>query len=266
MSGAVITGSMVMSAVGAFYVLEDRFREYGKIFLRVGVVAGLISSAAQIFPTGDLHGRYLAKHQPAAMAAMEGLFNTERGAGIVLIGQPNEESQTIDNPLTANSMLSFLIYGTTEAEVKGLDQIPRDQWPEPLPLLFYAYHIMAGLGTYFLLLMLVAAFLLWRGKLFTTRWALWPLMLSFPLPYIANTAGWVTAEIGRQPWVVYGLIRTSEGYSKYVGAGNSLFTLLGFMGIYTVLSILFIVLVYRIVQNGPDSVEVSPAPASMSAA
>ena len=266
MSGAVITGSLVMCAVGAFYALEDRFREYGKIFLRVGVVAGLISSAAQIFPTGDLHGRYLAKHQPAAMAAMEGLFSTERGAAIDLIGQPNEESQTIDNPLAVNSMLSFLIYGTTQAEVEGLDQIPRDEWPEPLPLLFYAYHIMAGLGTYFLLLMLVAAFLLWRGKLFTTRWALWPLMLSFPLPYIANTAGWMTAEIGRQPWVVYGLIRTSEGYSKYVGAGNSLFTLLGFMGIYTVLSILFIVLVYRIVQKGPDSVEVSPAPAPMSAA
>ena len=266
MSGAVITGSMVMCAVGAFYVLEDRSREYGQIFLRVGVVAGLISTAVQIFPTGDLHGRYLAKHQPAAMAAMEGLFSTERGARIILIGQPNEENQTIDNPLVVNRLLSFLIYGTTEAEVKGLDQFPRDQWPQPLPLLFYAYHIMVGLGTYFVLLMVVAAFLLWRGKLFTARWALWPLMLSFPLPYIANTAGWMTAEIGRQPWVVYGLIRTSQGYSKYVGAGNSLFTLLGFMGIYTVLSILFIVLIYRIVQDGPDSVAIPSAPAPMSVA
>lgn len=252
MSGAVITGAFVMSAVGAFYVLEDRFSEYGKIFLRVGVTAGLISCITQIFPTGDLHGRYLAKHQPAALAGMEGLFNTERGAGMVLIGQPNEEQQSIDNPLVVNDVLSFLIYGTTKAEVKGLDQVPHDQWPEPLPLLFYAYHIMAGLGTYFVLLMVVAAFLLWRGKLFTTRWALWPLMLSFPLPYIANTAGWMTAEIGRQPWAVYGLIRTSEGYSKHVGPGNSLFTLLGFMGIYTVLSILFIVLIYRIVQFGPE--------------
>src|SRR5258708_29741051 len=111
---------------------------------------------------------------------------------------------------------------------------------------------MAGLGTYFGLLMVVAGFLLWRGRLFATRWALWPLMLSFPLPYIANTAGWMTAEIGRQPWVVYGLIRTSEGYSKNVSAGNGLFTLLGFMGMYSVLSILFIVLVYQIVQRGPE--------------
>jgi cytochrome d ubiquinol oxidase subunit I len=100
--------------------------------------------------------------------------------------------------------------------------------------------------------MVVSAFLLWRGKLFTTRWVLWPLMLSFPLPYIANTAGWMTAEIGRQPWVVYGLMRTEQGYSKYVSAGNGLFTLLGFMGMYTVLSILFIVLVYRIIYNGPE--------------
>jgi cytochrome d ubiquinol oxidase subunit I len=251
MSGAVITAAFVMSSVGAFYVLEDRFAEHGKIFLRVGVVAGVISCVTQIFPTGDLHGRYVAKHQPAAVAGMEGLFSSQKGAPIVLIGQPNERTQTIDNPIAVNDVLSFLIYGTTKAEVKGLNQFPRDDWPGPLPLLFYSYHIMAGLGTYFVLIMTIAAFLLWRGKLFRTRWVLWPLLLSLPLPYIANTAGWMTAELGRQPWVVYGLIRTSEGYSKYVSSGNSLFTLLGFMGMYTMLSILFIVLVYRIVATGP---------------
>jgi len=259
MSGAVITGAFVMSAVGAFYVLENRFPEHGQIFLRVGVIAGMISCITQIFPTGDLHGRYMAKQQPAAVAAMEGLFTSQKGAPIVLMGQPNEEKQTIDNPLVVNDVLSFLIYGTTRAEVQGLDQVPRDQWPSPLTLLFYSYHIMAGLGTYFVAVMLLAAFLLWRGKLFHARWILWPLMLSFPLPYIANTAGWMTAEIGRQPWVVYGLIRTSEGYSKYVSTGNSLFTLLGFMGLYCVLSVLFIVLVYRIISKGP-AIELSSAP------
>jgi cytochrome d ubiquinol oxidase subunit I len=258
MSGAVITAAFAMSAVGAFYVLEDRFSEYGKVFLRVGVIVGLIATVTQIFPTGDLHGRYMAKNQPAAVAAMEGLFSSQRGAGIVLIGQPDEEQQKIDNPLVVNNVLSFLIYGTNRAEVKGLDQFPRDQWPKPLPLLFYSYHIMAGLGTYFVLLMVLAAFLLWRGKLFEARWILWPLLLSFPFPYIANTAGWMTAEIGRQPWVVYGLIRTADGYSKYVSAGNGLFTLLGFMGIYTVLSILFILLVYRIIATGPGVVTAAP--------
>jgi len=253
MSGAVITAAFVMCSVGAFYVLENRCAEQARVFLRVGVIAGLISCITQIFPTGDLHGRYMAKHQPAAVAAMEGLFVSEPGAGIILMGQPDEERQRIDNPVVVNDVLSFLIYGTTRAEVKGLDQFPRDQWPTPFPLLFYAYHIMAGLGTYFAVLMTVAAFLLWRGKLFQTRWILWPLLLSCPLPYVANTAGWMTAEIGRQPWVVYGLLRTSEGYSKTVSAGNTLFTLLGFMGMYTVLSILFIVLVYRAIAKGPSS-------------
>jgi len=221
--------------------------------LRVGVIAGLISCVTQIFPTGDLHGRYMAKQQPAAVAAMEGLFSSAKGAPIVLMGQPDEQRQSIDNPIVVNDVLSFLIYGTTRAEVKGLDQFPSDQWPAPLPLLFYSYHIMAGLGTYFAVLMLVEGFLLWRGKLLQTRWALWPLLLSFPLPYIANTAGWMTAEIGRQPWLVYGLIRTSEGYSKNVSTGNTLFTLLGFMGLYSVLAILFIVLVYRTVHDGPST-------------
>jgi len=248
----VVTGSFVMAAVGAFYLLEARRKEYAEIFLKVGVIAGAISTVMIIFPTGDLHGKYVARNQPAAIAAMEGLFKTEIGAPIVLMGQPNEETQQIDNPLVVNDVLSFLIYGTTKAEVKGLDQIPHDQWPTALPLLYYSYHIMAGLGTWFVLLMLVCVLLLWRGKLSTARWALWALLLSFPLPYIANTAGWMTAELGRQPWLIYGLMRTSEGYSDMVSAGNGLFTLLGFMGMYLLLGVLFIVLIYREIAVGPE--------------
>jgi len=256
MTGAVVTGSFVMAAVGAFYLLEGKRREYAEIFLKVGVIAGAISTVAIIFPTGDLHGKYVARNQPAAMAAMEGLFRTEIGAPIVLMGQPNEETQQIDNPIAVNDVLSFLIYGTTKAEVKGLDQFPRDQWPTALPLLYYSYHIMAGLGTWFVLLMLVCALLLWRDKLSGVRWALWALLLSFPLPYIANTAGWMTAELGRQPWLIYGLMRTSEGYSDMVSAGNGLFTLLGFMGMYTLLGLLFTVLIYREIARGPEPKEV----------
>jgi cytochrome d ubiquinol oxidase subunit I len=251
MTGAVVTGSFVMAAVGAFYLLDGRMEGYGRIFLKVGVISGVISCILIIFPTGDLHGKYVARNQPAAMAAMEGLFKTETGAGIVLMGQPNEETGEIDNPLIVNNVLSFLIYGTTKAEVTGLDRFPRDQWPTALPLLYYAYHIMAGLGTYFVLLMIVAAFLLWRGKLHQARWLLWLLLISFPLPYIANTAGWMTAEIGRQPWLIYGLMRTSEGYSSTVSVGNGLFTLIGFMGLYTLLGLLFTVLVYREIRLGP---------------
>jgi len=250
MCAAVVTASFVMAAVGALYLLQKRPGDYGRIFLKLGVLAGIVSCIVQIFPTGDLSGKYMVKNQPVAIAAMEGLFHSEKGASMVLLGQPNFETQTIDNPLAVNAVLSFLCYGTTAAEVQGLDRFPKDQWPSTLPLLFYAYHIMVGLGTWFLALMATAAFLLWRGKLFTARWLLWPILLSWPLPYIANTAGWMTAEIGRQPWLVYGLIRTSQGSSTHVGAGNSLFTLLGFLGLYSLLSILWIVLVYNHI-HGP---------------
>ncbi|MCU1319294.1 MAG: cytochrome d ubiquinol oxidase, subunit [Edaphobacter sp.] len=251
MCASVVTASFVMASVGAFYLLEGRFPDYARIFVKTGVIAGCVSCILMIFPTGDMQGKYIAKTQPASIAAMEGLFHTEKGAGIAIMGQPNEETETIDNPLVVNKVLSFLIYGTTTASVEGLNHFPREDWPEPMPLLYYCYHIMAGLGTYFVALMVVAAFLLWRGKLYATRWILWPLMLSFPLPYVATTAGWVTAEIGRQPWVVYGLMRTSAGSSKYVSAGNALFTLLGFMGLYTLLGILFLLLIYREINRGP---------------
>ncbi len=258
MCGSVITAAFVMSSVGALYLLQGRDEEFGRTFVKIGVIAGIISCIVQIFPTGDLHGKYVAQNQPAAMAGMEGLFNSEKGAPIVLMGQPDMEAQKIDNPLVVNSVLSFLVYGTTKAEVKGLNEIPRDQWPSTLPLLYYSYHIMAGLGTYFAALMIVAGFLLWRGRLYVSRWILWPILLSFPLPYIANTAGWMTAEIGRQPWLVYGLIRTSEGASRHIGAGTSLFTLLGFLGIYTVVSVLWVVLLYTAIQKGPADHNHSP--------
>jgi cytochrome d ubiquinol oxidase subunit I len=251
MCGALITGAFVMAGVGAYYLLEAVFVEEGRAFLRVGVTVGVIVCIVQIFPTGDLHGRLMATHQPATTAAMEGLFKTETGAPIVILGQPDAESQRIDNPLVANKVLSFLLYGTTAAQVKGLNEFPKSDWPTNIPLLYYSYHIMAGLGTIFVAVMAVSAFKLWRGTLFNCGWMLWILLLCLPLPYIANTAGWMTAEIGRQPWLVYGFMRTTEGYSKYVHAGNSLFTLLGFMGLYALLAILFLFLVHRVIAHGP---------------
>ena len=256
MTGATVTGAFVVAALGAFYVLEGRFEEYGRIFLRLGVIAGVIGSILLVFPTGDMQGKYMSVHQPITTAAMEGLFTSAKGAPIVIMGQPNMEQQQIDNPIAVNKILSLLIYGNTSSEVTGLNSFPKDQWPTNIPLLFFSYHIMVGLGTWFIALMLLAALYLWRGKLFSTRWLLWPIMLSFPLPYIANTAGWMTAEVGRQPWLVYGLIRTISGYSRQVSAGNVLFTLLGFMGMYGVLSVLFFLLIYKAVQRGPETTPV----------
>jgi cytochrome d ubiquinol oxidase subunit I len=252
MLGSVITAAFVMCAVGAFYVLSKRDEEYGKIFLRTGVIAGLIASILVLFPTGDGQGKNVAQHQPVTLAAMEGLFETKEGAELILIGQPDMNKLRIDNPIHIPRLLSFLTYNRWKAEVKGLDAFPRADWPTNIPLLYYSYHIMVGLGTMFIAVMIASAILLRQQKLFSSRWMLWILMLSFPFPYIANTAGWFTAELGRQPWLVYGLMRTSEGASPTVSAGNALFTLLGFMGMYTILGLLFLFLVFKQVFKGID--------------
>jgi cytochrome bd ubiquinol oxidase subunit I len=252
MGGAMITGAIVMSAVGAFYLLWGKFEVYGRIFLRTGVIAGLIFSALQLFPTGDGQGRMVALNQPVTLAAMEALFVEQAGAPLVILGQPDVAARTIDNPIEIPDALSFLTYRAWKADVKGLNAFPQDQWPQNIALLYYSYHIMVGLGMMFIAVMAVAVFLLCSGKLFSTRWMLWILLLAFPFPYIANTAGWMTAELGRQPWLVYGLMRTADGYSKMVSAGNGIFTLLGFLGMYTVLGILFLFLMRREIEHGPD--------------
>jgi cytochrome d ubiquinol oxidase subunit I len=179
------------------------------------------------------------------------LFESQGGAPLIILGQPNVEQRKIDNPLEVPEALSFLTYRAWRAEVQGLDAFPPDLWPQNIALLYYSYHIMVGLGTIFIAIMLLAAWLLWRGRLFSSHWMLWVLMLALPFPYIANTAGWITAELGRQPWLVYGLMRTADGYSKMVSAGNGMFTLLGFLGMYTLLGILFIFLVSREIEHGP---------------
>jgi cytochrome bd ubiquinol oxidase subunit I len=258
MSGAVITGAFVMAAIGAFYLLTNKHEQQARVFIRFGVVAGLIASAFQIFPSGDLHGRYMAQNQPATTAAMEGLFETRPGAPMVIMGQPDVDRRRIDNPLAVNKALSFLIYGTTTAQVTGLDRIPQDQWPTNIPLLFFSYHVMAGLGTIFVAIMVAAGVQLWRGQLFRTRWLLWVLMLAAPFPYIANTAGWMTAEMGRQPWLVYGQMRVQDGFSINVSAGNALFTLLGFMGLYALLSLFLLFLFRRQIERGPVPLSAQP--------
>jgi len=252
MSGAAITGAFVMSAMGAFYLLTRQHTEQGRIFVRTGVIAGLIFSFLQLFPTGDQAGKMVAEKQPVTLAAMEMLFNTQEGAPLVIIGQPNMVTQQIDNGIQIPKVLSFLTYRRWNARVKGLNEVPQENWPQNIPLLYYAYHIMVGLGTMFIAIMVVSAFLLWRGALYDARWMLWILMLAVPFPYIANTAGWLSAELGRQPWLVYGVMRTVDGYSKMVSAGNGWFTFLGFAGMYTVLSILFVFLVQREIERGPE--------------
>jgi cytochrome d ubiquinol oxidase subunit I len=251
MIGSVVTASFVMSSVGAFYLLMRRHEEFGRTFVRLGVIAGTIAAFLMIFPTGDGQGRNIANLQPPTLAAMEGLFDTQSGAPLVILGQPDLDRKRLDNPLIVPKALSFLTYQRWTAEVKGLSEFPPDRWPDNIPLLYYSYHIMVGLGTLFVGAMALAAFSLWRGKLYGQRPLLWMLMLMLPFPYIATTAGWVTAEMGRQPWLIYGIMRTPAGVSPHVSAGNAIFTLLGFMGMYTILAMLGLFLVTREIEEGP---------------
>jgi cytochrome bd ubiquinol oxidase subunit I len=251
MSGAAITGAFVMASVGAFYLLWGKNLEHGRVFLKTGVIAACVFSILQLFPTGDGQGKMIARYQPVTLAAMEALFEGGMDAPLVLLGQPNVQEGKIDNPIRVPGALAFLTYRRWGGAVAGLDSFPQDKWPQNIALLYYSYHIMVGLGTIFIAITVTAVFLLWRGKLFGARWMLWILLLSLPFPYIANTAGWMTAELGRQPWLVYNLMLTADGYSKTVSAGNGMFTLLGFLGLYTVLGIMFLFLVWREIEHGP---------------
>jgi cytochrome bd ubiquinol oxidase subunit I len=258
-SGSLITASMVMAGVGAFYLLSRRFEEAGRMSVRVGVVSGLLFSLASLFPTGAMNGESVTRHQPIKMAAMEGLFKTQAGAPIAIIGMPDTERRVLMDPIYVPRVLSYLAYGDFRATVVGLDDYPADQQP-PIEPVYYAYHIMVGLGSIFIAVMATAAFLLWRGILFRARWFLWILMLAAPFPYIANEAGWMVAEIGRQPWVVYGVLRTAAATSTNVSGGMTWFTLLGFMGMYAVLGLLYLFIVGRIILAGPSTGTTVPEP------
>jgi cytochrome d ubiquinol oxidase subunit I len=257
MTAAVITGSFVVCAVGAYYLLAGKHQELARIFVKVGVITGLISSILILFPTGDAHGKMVAKYQPAALASMEGKFKTSDSADLAIIGQPDVITQKLENPIVVPSVLSYLAYGSFGAEVKGMDAFPKDELPDNVELLYFAYHIMAGLGTLQILLMGTCGLLLWKRRLYKTKPLLWMLMLAFPFPYIATTMGWMSAELGRQPWVVYGLQRTVVASSPLVSGGAVAFSTLGFVGLYLVVGLLFLYLIAKFIGQGPaDAPEV----------
>jgi cytochrome bd ubiquinol oxidase subunit I len=259
MSGAVITGAFFMAGLGAYYLLAKQHIDYGRIFVILGVIMGFLASGFQLFPSGDLEGKQVTTYQPVKLAAMEGLFQTESGAGIVIIGQPDPDRGTLDNPIIVPNVLSFLTYRRWTATVRGLNSFPPNQRPDSVSLLYYSYHIMVGLGTIFLAITGFAVlFLLWQRRLFRYSWMLWIIMLATPFPFIANTAGWFTTELGRQPWIIYGLLPTAQGSSNILSDGNVLFTLLGFMGMYLLLGILYVLLMTFEALSGPVAHEQKP--------
>jgi len=251
-TASVVTGSFVVASMGAFYTLRNVYPTQAGLYLRAGTFAGLIASLLVAFPTGDQQAKMVGDYQPVTLAAMEGRFVGGEMAGVNVIGQPNVKERRLDNPIVIPGALSFLAYGTFQSYVHGLEEYPENTWPDNIELLYYSFHLMITMGTIFILIMVCANFQRWRGCLDSTRWLLWVLMLSFPFPYIANTLGWMTAELGRQPWLVYDLFQTRDGYSKVVSNGDTIFTLIGFTGLYFVLGLLFLYLVGREIYHGPE--------------
>lgn len=252
-SASLITTSFFIMGVGAYYILSKKHVTFGKAFLRTGVFVAVIFTIFQIYPSGDAAARAIFELQPVKGAAMEGVMHTQKGAPSVLLGQPDLEDDTIENPVEVPKLLSFLAYRNFDATVKGLDAFDKSLWPN-VNITYYAFHIMALLGFSFAALLGIAVFLLWRKKLYTSRWILWIFMLSIPLPYIAVISGWVTAEVGRQPWIIYGLLKTEHATTTGMDAGNLYFTLGGFFLIYFTAWMLYFITIGKIILKGPKEV------------
>ncbi|MGQ9467978.1 MAG: cytochrome ubiquinol oxidase subunit I [Anaerolineae bacterium] len=249
---SIFTGGLFMAAVSAWYLLRKQHVEFARRSFSIGIVAAAVFSLL-ILVTGHYHSVQVALTQPAKMAAFEGLFQTQRGADLVVWGFPDAARQTVHLRIALPNLLSFLIYFDPNASVTGLDQIARADWP-PIELSFYPYHIMILLGGWFILLPWLGLFL--GRKRFTSPAYLKAVLYSWPLPWVALELGWMAAEFGRQPWVVYGLLRTKEAASVVVPAGQILATIILFALVYLALLALAIFLVRREIAKGPEGVSV----------
>jgi cytochrome d ubiquinol oxidase subunit I len=200
----------------------------------------------------------VAATQPAKLAAMDGHFETGQGGSpLYVVGLPDEKEQRVKYALAVPGLLSFLVHGDAHEPVKGLDQVPRQDWP-PVALTFHAFHLMVGLGFLFILLTGLGCYFRWRGTLFEKRWLMAIFVGAVPLPYLANQLGWVTAEVGRQPWIVYGLLRTSDGLSEAVSRGQTLGSMLMFLLIYGLLFAVWLHVLNDKIQRGPEPMQAPP--------
>jgi len=253
LSGAWLAGAFLIISVSAYYLLKDRYIRFAKASIKIALVVVMTASLFQLF-TGHRSAIGISKNQPAKLAAMEAVFNDQTNAPIYLFGWVNEDKQKVNFGIAIPGMLSYLIGFDTNTNVKGLNSFKAGDRP-PVNIVFQAYHLMVAIGFTLIGISLLGIFFWWRGTLFKQRWILWIFVFSVFLPQIANQIGWITAEVGRQPWIVYGLLRTSEGLSKVVEAGQVWFSLILFTVIYAGLFILFIYLLNEKIQHGPEDVD-----------
>lgn len=251
--GCWLAGSFLVVSVSAFYLIKKRHVNFAIPMLKIGLAVAILSTLLQGF-AGDLSGRQVAFTQPAKLAAFEGVFKTEPSTPMSLIGTVNTKERTVENSISVPGLLSFLVYRDFTTPVAGLDQFPEEDWPNAA-VVFQTYHLMITMW----ILMLVACLfgvVMWKRQQWqTSKWTLRFFVIAVFFPQIANQAGWYSAEMGRQPWIVYNVLRTSEGLSKNIDASQVVGSIIMFSIIYIILFILFIYLLNHKIQQGPAEPE-----------
>jgi cytochrome d ubiquinol oxidase subunit I len=253
LSGAWLAGSFLVISISAYYILKNRHIDFAKSSLKIALVFALFASLFQLY-TGHASAVGVSENQPAKLAAMEAQYNTSTNAPLHLFGWVNESKQEVNFGIAIPGMLSYLISGTTDYKVKGLDSFKPGDRP-PVNIVFQAYHLMVAIGFALITISLLGILFWWKDSLLNHKWLLWIFVISVLGPQIANQVGWITAEVGRQPWIVYGLLRTSEALSKAVASDQIIFSLILFTIVYVLLFILFIYLLDQKIKHGPEEAE-----------
>jgi cytochrome d ubiquinol oxidase subunit I len=248
--GAFLAGAFLVLSVNAWYILKKKHLEIAKPAFKIALVVAVCSSLAQLF-TGHRSANGISVHQPAKLAAFEGHYDSLAVADMYIFGWVDQKTQKVSG-LSIQGGLTFLLYQDFKTPVRGLNSFPEADRPKQVNAVFQFYHIMVSIGMALIALSLFAVWQWRRGKLFEKRWLMWVFVWAVLLPQIANQVGWFSAEMGRQPWVVYGLLRTSDAFSRVVTANQILFSLVLFTVVYTVLLILFLYLMTKKIQHGPD--------------
>jgi len=250
-------GSFLVVSVSAWYLLKRRHLDFARASLRLGLSVGLVASLLQLV-SGHDSAVGVAKNQPAKLAAFEGLYQTTTSAPLVLFGWVDEKAEKVHGPAIPG-LLSWLVHGRAAAPVTGLrEAAPAPADRPPVNAVFQFYHLMVALGFAMIGLAALGFLYFWRGSLFEKRWLLWLLVFSVLGPQVANQAGWFAAELGRQPWIVYKLLRTSEGLSAVVQAEAVLGSLILFGLVYLLLLAVFLYLLNDKIQHGPDAADLTP--------
>jgi cytochrome d ubiquinol oxidase subunit I len=247
--GAFLAGAFMVLSVHAYYIRKGKYVELSKRAFKIALVVATVVSFTQLI-SGHSSADGVAVNQPAKLAAMEGHYEKSAPADLYLLGWVDNEKQEVTG-LGVPGGLSFLVHQDFNEPITGLNAFPKEDQPSQVNAVFQFYHIMISIGMFLIALSFYACFLWWKGKLFETKWILWIFSFSVLLPQIANQAGWFAAEMGRQPWIVYGHLRTSEGFSQEVSANQIVFSLVLFLVVYSLLFLLFLYSLNKKIKHGP---------------